>query len=235
MTTLINNTKQLICVLVLVFPINCFSQNGYFEGRITYQHKSLLKNGDIELFPIDKEQTYFRKGQVLNRVISGFIKERVGNKPIYLDTEKMLRYQIDNEEKVINDLGHERDLELIKPIEFKQLNRARILNENCDVYFIKYVHNYDSMSFDGSKNRIDTLRCTYFISSEMKIFNPKKIAYLTANRSSKFIDGRFDGIPLRVVIERSTGRKFIIEAVKIEKQDFSLFVDLPKYPIKNIN
>ena len=226
-----NTKEKIICAVFIVSSIKSFSQNIYFEGKITYRHKSLSKEGKRELFPIDTEETYFHNNQIVNRVTSGFIKERVGNKPIYLDTDKMLRYQIDNDGKVINDLGLEKHLELITPLEFKKLDDDKVLGESCNVYYIKFIHAYDSLSMDGNKNTIDTLGNTYYISKSMKIKNHERIPYLT--RSTKFIDGRFDGVPIKIISKSWYGSQFVIEAIKIDRMDVSKIVELPNYPIRN--
>ncbi|MCA4900619.1 MAG: hypothetical protein ACK514_13015 [Bacteroidota bacterium] len=219
----------LLLVLQLL-TVNSRAQAQYFNGAITYQYKSYSADGKQELFPINLEETYFFENKILNKVTSGLLKSR-RNVSILIDTEKMIRYQIDYDQEVINDLGGEKYPETINLISFNKLTNQVIRGERCNVYNLSYLHSYDSASIDGSKNKTDTLKCEYFISTKLRLKSPEKLAFITGNRSSKFIDGRFDGIPLKVVINNSSGFRIVIEAVKIDSTNVSKAVELPNFPI----
>lgn len=81
--------------------------------------------------------------------------------------------------------------------------------------------------------RVDTVSCTYYISKGLKLYLPLTFAQLQSNNNTKFIDGRFDGIPLKIIWEHLDNSRVVGEAINIEKMKVNEQMKLPNYPIKD--
>lgn len=90
---------------------------------------------------------------------------------------------------------------------------------------MRYVH-----KFDGPKGIVrDTISCTYYNSKTLKIFQPSVFGSLQGNRNTLLIDGRYNGVPLKVILKRQHGSYIIIESEEIKEGQVTEFVKLPNY------
>ncbi len=106
------------------------------------------------------------------------------------------------------------------------------MNYLCEIYFIKYVHKMEYMKSYIDTSKPDTLSCTYYIAKDLKVSNSEIFARLQGNHNSKFLDGRFSGIALKVIVKKSSGIKIIIEATKVEKKNVQDIIKFPDYPLQ---
>lgn len=217
-------------ILVWIFYQSSYSDPKYFEGIVTYNFKEFDSKGNILTTPINKERFFFKKGIILNEIIDGIHLLKFGNEQVYIDTEKKIRLVINNDQKFIKNIGIETVIQNVNAIEEKKLNEEKVLGHPCNVTFLKYVHKF--MNPFG-KEVSDTLSCTYYTSKQHKIFQPEVYGLIQGNRNSLVLDGRFKGIPLRVIIRRTDNSNMIIESSGLKETKVDDFIKLPSYPLNN--
>jgi len=218
--------QTLIILAVIVFAsIGIKSEDGislqseFFEGIITYRHSELDYAGRASQTAIDLEEVFFSKHRMLNSVIKGDLLELVGSHAILFDCVQMKRYKVDYQRMTLNDIGIEPELEVIVPLAFEKQEDEPVLEYMCSVYMIKYVHSYKLASTFGSENQSDTLITRFYIGKEFNSPCLKEFAALQGNRNTKLLDGRFEGIPLKIVIKRTNGSLTTIQAINVQKKN----------------
>lgn len=221
----------LFFVICFVATLEVFSQTEYFEGSITYSYKEFDKNGIKRIAAVEQEKIIFSKDVILSRTISGPILSYLKDFAVYLNSDKKIRYSIFYDEKAIEDVGIAKKMETINPIEEKALPEGEILGYRCDVHFIKYAH----LMKHPDKYFYDTLSCTYYNSKSLKVLKPEIFGMLQGNANSLILDGRYDGIPLKVIIKSQDGSTILIEGVEVTKMNVDEFVKLPDYTFKRPN
>jgi hypothetical protein len=224
---MIQRKAELVFIFfIMASTISCFSQSTTFEGIVTYSHvEDGLINKRLES-PIKCEKVYFSKEKMLNRVTEGDLLSFTGNTALFFDAIRMKRLKINYDRKTVTDIGEEKDLEILNVIVFEKLKKEEVvLSIACDVFLLKYVHSFEAVGDFGKEIRTDTLLTRYYISKSHKISNVKSFSVLQGNRNTKLIDGRFDGIPLKIEINRNDGSRTTILATHIETRNVDEFLD----------
>jgi len=222
--------KLFVQILLFVFLWHgVYSQGEYFEGSMTFSHQEFDSNGKKMATPVDKEIFFYKKNILLTKVISGPQLRLFGDQQIYMDSEKKIRYVIHKDKGYIQDLGIPSVGDKIDAIEEKTIGEEEILGYKCDIQFLKYVHKFEGPG--GSVN--DTLSCTYYVSKNLRVFHPEKLALLQGNINTKILDGRFKGIPLKIIIKRQNKSMLVIECVDLKIQNVDEVIKLPDLPFKN--
>ncbi len=212
-----------VCICAL-FNFHVFAQKNVFEGSIIYLNKEIDERGKPRMAPVDKEKIFFAKNVILTRTISGPQMFILGNIDIYLNVEKKLKYSINHDNSLIKRIS-DLEIEKIISIEEKLMKDEIVLGYNCDVNFLKYVH-----QFDGPYGRVyDTLSCTYYNSKEFKIPHLDIFGLLQGNKNTLFLDGRYDGVPLKVILKKNDGSIIMTESVEVKQMNVDKFVKLPNY------
>lgn len=199
-----------------------------FEGSITYNHRTFTKEGTETLSAIETEEVYFNSRFMMRRVLSGQTLTLTGNRDILLDSDSFKRFQIDHDKHTFSEL------DAAQPDDFKQFadmqlhEEDTILGHTCEVYKFRYLLKSEVVTMYGVEMKIDTLNCEYFISTELKLSKPEVFARLQGYRNTKLLDGRFEGIPLKIITTNSNGFRLVIEAVKIEERKIDDFVRIPE-------
>lgn len=221
--------KIFITCISIVFCFCAFndSDQGVFKGAIYYQYNSIDSNGDKFLFPIELEVEYYERFYRVNRVLKGESLEMIGDKGVLLDTKDDALYEVDYANQQIRKLAITQEDE-IEELEFRKLNEVFLLDHLCDEFEIKYVYRMSYMNNYISTHSPDTLTCRYFIARDLKIANPVRFAKLQGNHNTKLLDGRFAGIPLKIITEKADGSSIVIEAIKIAKEEVGNFDMLSK-------
>jgi hypothetical protein len=212
-------------MLSKIFVIFCFASYwivnkehqkiNAFEGTIQYSY--LVTNSkNVRLpFPLITERVFIDEDNILFSPIDGV----AAGKDIYLSKVKAKAYEIDHLNLSVK-IFNQQYLDVINPIEYKKSGNAFILNHKCEVFYLKYVHSLEYLKqFLASKS--DTLTCIYYVPEDLRIPNLTHFAQLQGNNNSLLLDGRFETIPLKVEIIRSSGIKIIIQAEKIESKEVS--------------
>jgi hypothetical protein len=197
----------------------------YFEG-VSYSSFILSDSSGQRLpFAWEELEEYFSKNHILQRITKATI---MVNYDMYLDSEKHLLYRIDHDERTIEKIERF-NVQKIIPLEFKKTGEEKVLGYDCDVYFVRYVNNFENLNAIMPVDPL-TMSCTYFIAKDLKILNAGVFARLQENCNSKLFDGRFDGLALRVIREYPNGDKLVIETTKVEERDIQELIKLPDYP-----
>jgi len=216
-----------ILIIFLHFLFNTSNQ-APFEGAVYYQYKSLDSNGDKLLFPIEEEVEYYDEFHRVNRVLRGESLMMIGDKGIYLDAKDNALYEVDYTSQRINKLEITRE-DKIEELEFRKLNEVYFLDYLCDEFEIRYVHKMSYMNNYNPAFSPDTLTRRYFIARDLKINDPVRFAKLQGNHNTKLLDGRFAGIPLKIITRKADGSEVAIEAIRIETNGVSIFDILKKF------
>ena len=215
-----------IFIVLITIDKRSLSQDKYFEGTVIYVTREFDKDGHQIQSPITKEKIFFSKSTIVTQFIQGAALSLYGNKQIYMNSEKRVRYRIDNDSKLIKKVGIV-EIEKIEPLEEKSTDEELIQGYKCDVHILQYVHRFES----PNGITFDTLSCTYFNSKTLKMFQPEVFGFLQGNKNSLFLDGRYDCIPLKVILKRRDGSKIVIESELIEQMNVDALLKLPEYPI----
>jgi hypothetical protein len=202
-----------------------------FKGYITYNIKENDANGKSKLALVSKERYYFSNNAIIAKVLDGPQLFVLGKIDVYLDAERGLRYSIDYDNKLIENAPAPSDPQIIKPIEERLVGEGEILGQMCEIHFLKYVQYLPVPPYGGT--RADTVSCTYYNSKFYQVAFIKQFCYLQGNRNSYFLDGRYQGIPLKIIRKKGDGSEIILECEEVKEIDVSEFVKLPNYPIKN--
>jgi hypothetical protein len=208
-------------------PVNDYS----FQGVVYYRYESKDAKGAKLLFPIEEEERDFDTNHILTKTLKGYGKSLIGNKDFWLDAEKGESLIIDHDSKTISINKHP-GTEEIAPLEFSKLPDVEVCQYWCEVYFIKYVYRMEHMKM-YLDNKPDTLSSIYYVAKDMKIPNARKFAALQGNHNTLILDGRFSGVPLRVIMKRADGIVTTIEAMKVEPKEMSQQLRLPDYAIQH--
>ncbi|MBL7842553.1 MAG: hypothetical protein JNK44_01725 [Cyclobacteriaceae bacterium] len=217
---------RLILLISLVSFKETFPQTYIFEGVITYKHQAFINDDQQTYSPIETEEVYHNERYLLRRVLSGRALVLTGNRDILLDAENFKRIQIDHDKHTYTEL------DTAQPDNFKQFSDIQLLKEdtilghNCTVYKFRYLLKSEVATLYGVEMKMDTLTCEYYISSKLELSKPEAFAKLQGYRNTKLLDGRFKGIPLKIITTNSNGNKLIVEAVKIKQ----IKVDFMKIP-----
>lgn len=213
----------------LLFTLISFSSIGQnFRGVVRYKYTDFNGEGKNILSPIETQDIFYNESHKLVRNVSGFVKDRVGNEDYYFDADKMVRYKINHNSRTIRNIGIENDVEVIHPLDYRKIGSAPVLNFLCDIYLLKYVHEFKINTATGQTETKDTLQCTIYSSIDLKMARAKDFAHIEGNRNSILLDGRFEGIILKVIRERKDHSKTVIEAINIEWKEMSEGTMLPK-------
>jgi len=204
------------------------SQNTFFEGSVTYVHEESDQGGNKTSTPVTKERVFFSKNIILREDVSGPALQIIGNIKVYLNSEKGLRYFIDDDRKTIKNVGTPKSSAIIRPIEEKWVGEEEICGYKCDVHTLKYVNQFEL----PQGTVIDTLSCTYYNSKILKIFRPEIFGRLQGNKNTLILDGRYNGVPLKIILKRQDGSMIIIKSDEIKPMDVNEFVKLPNYDFK---
>lgn len=202
-----------------------------FQGAVYYRYESKNANGEKLLFPIEEEERDFDRSHILTKTLKGYGKSLVGNKDFWLDAEKQESWIIDHDSRTISTNPHPGTEEIV-PLEFSKLPDVEICQHWCEVYFIRYVYRMEHMNM-YLDNKPDTLSSTYYIARDMKMPNARKFAALQGNHNTLILDGRLDGVPLKVIMRRADGIVITIEATKVELRDGSQPWRLPDYTFQH--
>lgn len=220
--------EKKIVFFILLFCFNAtFAQTKIFEGVITYKHQAFIKEDQQTYSAIETEEVYLSKGYFLRRVLSGRALTLTGNRDILLNAENFTRFQIDHDKQTFSEL------DVAHPDDFKQFSDIQLLKEDtilghtCSVYKFNYLLRSEVVTKYGVEVKMDTLNCEYFISTKFKLNKPEVFARLQGYRNTKLLDGRFEGIPLKIITTNSNGFRLVIEAVKIEERKIDDFVRIP--------
>ncbi len=217
-----------------IFPIffwivfSKYQGDDVFEGTIQYSYRVTSATNTRLPFPISSEEVSIDENNILFSPSEGLAFGR----DIYLDKIKMRSYEIDHLNHTITRIDQQK-VEIINPIEFKRIGSASLLDYQCEIYFLKYVHSFEYAGGFGDI-KTDTLTCTYYIAPEVKILSAKFFSVLQGNNNSLLLDGRFESIPLKVVVLRSNGIKIVIEATRVSRKEITNSFLLPaSYSMKN--
>jgi len=224
-----NKGDLVILIFLLAIDVISFSQSVTFEGIVTYSHHDLDNQGNSIINPINSESLYLTKEKILNRVTSGELMNFTGQTALCFDAVSMKRYKIDYDRRIVADIGAEKNIEILNVLVFEKLKDEIVLSLPCDVFLLKYVHDFEAMGQYGKEIKSDTLNTKYFISKHYKIINIKTFAILQGNRNTKLIDGRFEGVPLKIEIKRGDGSLTTILATKLESRNVDEFLDWPTF------
>ncbi|MFM9837913.1 MAG: hypothetical protein ACKVOQ_06590 [Cyclobacteriaceae bacterium] len=221
----IDKIRLKLTFLFIIIAIRGFGQSSTFEGIVTYSHvdNSLV---DISMKnPIDIETVYFSAEKMINRVTQGDLLSVTGNTALFFDASSMKRYKINYDRKSIVDIGEEKDKETMNVIVMEKLKDEKILSFLCNVFLLKYVHSFEAIGSYGPEVKSDTLTTKYYVSKDYKIQNVKAFAILQGNRNTKLLDGRFEGVPLKIEIKRQDRSQTTILAVNVEVRSIDEFLD----------
>lgn len=223
--------NRAIAILMYLSQVVCFaqSQKEYFEGVVTYSIKEVDGYGNPVEVPIDKQETYFTEHVILTKHISGMFLLVSAPVEICLNARENAKYLIDHPNRSIKKMQPPADVEVIVPIEEIKLSDEEIKGYQCDVTKIKYVHRYQGPYGEVS----DTLTCTYYNSKTLKLSNAKAFAVLQGNRNTLLLDGRYSGLPLKVVYSKNDGAITRIEADMIKRVNVDEKVKLPDYEVSS--
>lgn len=217
--------------IILLFLVHATqvaqAQTDYFEGVVTYTIKEFDRWGNAVELPVNKEEIFFSQDIILTRHTSGpflLMGERVD---VYLNARENVKYLVNHTTMRMKKMQPPADVELITPIEETKLYDEEINGYPCEVNRIKYVHRYTGPFGETA----DTLNCTYYNSKTMKISKPKVFALLQGNRNTLLLDGRYAGLPLKVVYSKSDGSLTSIESVLVKQTDVDAQVKLPDYEV----
>lgn len=214
-----------ICILVL--PLcRAYCQDHFFEGRITYQIREFDERGRPMAPPISREEMYVKETVCLTKPVEGQFLDLFDQVDTYLDAQKNVRYSINHTQHYIRSIGPSQEVTEYELLENRRDGEEQVQGQVCDVYVIKYAREYDALLNLG----IDTLRCRYYVSKDLKMPHRKEFALLNGNRNSLLLDGRFEGIVLKLVIERKNKSHLEMIATEIKKMPVDEFIRLPDYP-----
>jgi hypothetical protein len=203
----------------------------YFEG-VLYTHSITIDaKGISEPFIWEEVEEYYDENHILTRITKGRVLDHTDRCDIYLDNEKNSKLKINHNTHLISKLPV-REAKDISPLEFKKLREEVFLGHLCDVYFIKYIDPHEDIQ-DIIGPVTDALSCTYYIAKDLKIKNPKRFAKLQENHSTSLLDGRFEGLALKIILEHTDGEKLVVMGTKIELKDVQDVMTLPPYPFQN--
>jgi hypothetical protein len=222
---------SLIFLLILQSKKVAAQTGSYFEG-VLYTHCSRIDaQGKSSPFVWEEIERYYDENHILTRITKGRSLDNRDRSDIYLDIEKSRKLKINHDSHLISILsfGEAKDF---PTLEFKKMGEEDFLGYACDVYFIKYVDRLEDIrEIIGDVS--DTLSCTYYIAKDLKIKNPKNFAKLQGNRSTNLLDGRFDGVALKIIMEHTNREKLVMMATKVEKRNVQEVMVLPPYPFRN--
>jgi hypothetical protein len=204
-------------VFSIFFIPNLIAQSLPFEGIITYKHSEIDSHGNPSKGAIDYEDVFFANQKMLNQVTDGDLLEIIGSHAILFDCNKMKRYRVDY--KRLNLIEIEPDVEEINQLSFTRELDEKVLDYTCHVYLLKYIHSYNIVTGFGEEERLDTLTTRYYVSPDLVVPCIKEFAALQGNRNTKLLDGRFEGIPIKIMIERTNGSRTLIEAQNIVRKN----------------
>ncbi len=205
-------------------------QEKAFQGAVTYSNKEFDKDGKLVSSLVDIEKYFFSNEKIVVKTVSGPQTLILGNVDVYLDAVNFKRYSINHDRGAINIVPAPTVPEEIIALEEAKLTEDVINGYKCKVHFIKYAHQFTG---PYGNQIIDTLSCTYHVSEVMKIPNLKIFAKLQGNKNSLFVDGRFQGLPLKVVLKRNNGSKIVLECIDVKEMNVDLFTKLLDYRIEN--
>lgn len=215
-----------IVSLLLSDSIILTAQTKNFIGSVTYSIKEFDGDGRERLTPVTAEKYFFGESAVLNKVLSGSQLFLIGNVDICMDISSHSIFKINHEERIVKNISGTIQSEEITPINEYTLESTFVSKQKCNVNFLTYAHKL-LMPTDKS---IDTLSCTFYHSQRFDIPYKKQLAKLQGNRNTLFLDGRYQGLPLKVVLIRQDSSKIVIEAIDIKEMSVEEYVKIPGYP-----
>lgn len=212
-----------------LFQMTCIAQSkkDYFEGVVTFSIKEFDGFGNPVEVPVDKQEIFFTEHVILTRHISGILLLMSEPVDISLNSLENAKYLIDHANKTIKKMQPPADVEEIVPIEETKLDDEEINGHQCEVTKIKYVHRYPGPYGEVS----DTLTCTYYNSKTLTLTKPKTFALLQGNRNTLLLDGRYNGLPLKIVYIKNDGAVTQIQAEVIKPANVEEKVKLPDYKV----
>lgn len=225
--------RFLFCLLATTFDVigqDKAPSTEYFEGCITYQHRWYDAQGERLSVPVDVEKEYFTKHQIFNEVISGPSIPYFGKNQYFLDIDKGVRYAVDHDRKTMRDIGIPDDKDFkLDFLKETQMPDEKILGHLCEVHVLKYIKKYRG----PFEPEVDTVTHTFYSSKEFKIFRPDLFAFLQSNKSSSFLDGRYEGVPLKMVMKKEDGSYFVTEATNIKELNVTEEMNLDSYTVEH--
>ena len=229
MLTKLTNLKTFFCIVVCcTISLQLFSQGRFFEGRVVYSINEFNGAGEAKSVPVDQEEIFFAKNILLTKPVSGpFLMFE--NKSIYMNSELRIRYTVDNTNAIIESLGVASLIENIVPLEERKIGVEEIHGMTCDINYLKYVYRFNESNL---LNITDTLSCTYYNSQEFKVSQLDIFSRMQGNRNTYYLDGRYNGIPLKITLKRQDGSMMIIESTEVKQMSVDDFIKLPDYPIR---
>jgi len=221
--------KYSILLFLTFFFDNALCQSGYFEGTMTYSNREFDKNGREMPTPVTKERYFLTRNVILVKTLAGPIILAIGKVDVYLNATENVKYSIDHDNEVIKKSNISTGIQSIQPIEEYVMGEENFRGHLCELHFIKYVH-----LFNGPFGIVkDTVSCTYYNSVNSKVFNLKVFTALQENRNSLLLDGRYEGLPLKVIIKRQDNSQLVIECLEVKQMSIDDFVKLPTYKFEN--
>jgi hypothetical protein len=216
-----------LCILFL--PLCAAnSQDAFFEGRITYLTREFDEQGKQVASPITREEMYLKGTICVIKPVAGQFLDIFDQVDTYLDAQKKLRYGINHTQHFIRNIGPSPEVYEYQLLENRREGEVQVNGLACDLYIIKYARDYDAILNLAT----DTLRCYYYVSKEWKMPHGREFALLNGNKNSLLLDGRFEGIVVKLLIERKNKSRLEVTATKIEKMDAEEFIRLPDYPVR---
>ena len=200
-------------------------KNVPFEGAITYSYVRMDSASNPLFYPIRMEEDIYSEKSVLTRVLSGDFLRIVGNKEIFLNADESIRYEIDHDDKVIRSLGADRSLRKIKILATQAIRGDTIQGFKCEGI------SFSALYIDDVNAKTDTIKWVYFISLDLSMPHADLFALPQGNKNTKWMDGRFKAIPLKITSEHSNGEKLICTAVSVNPADERKNIKLPGYRI----
>ena len=215
---------------LLIISITSLAQSKYFEGYIDYEYSEKDKNGFSFVPPLYQSYKLYLQPNILLRAIKQPEELDPGFNRVYSHAVRKIQYLFTGEQ-MVKSYNLETNLKPLNVIEERKEGEIDTLGQKCEVNFIKYVMQYEGIQ---GEIIIDTLSSTFYCSKKYKFQNIKIFAGLNKNRNLLLLDGRYEGIPVKVVVRQSnlrTKTSFICKEIKEMNVD-SVFEILSKDMLK---
>jgi Domain of unknown function (DUF4412) len=200
-----------------------------FEGVLQYKIRKIDVEGNEVPFVWSSSREYHSKDKlVINTRETRFDGEDFD---MILDSKKEVLFKVNHEHKTITRSA-DREIFEFTTLEFKKIGEEKVLGYNCDVFFLKYIDKLKTIK-EIISVAPDTLACMYYISQDLKINNPKTLAKLQGYRNTKLLDGRFEGITMKVIQKHTNGESLLMEVVKLEEANVEEKVKFSSYTTQN--
>jgi Domain of unknown function (DUF4412) len=216
--------------LILVGGSPLFPQSGsIFEGVLHYKIRKLDVEGNEGPFVWNSSREYHSKDKlVINTQVARLDGEDFD---MVLDSKNEAIFKVNHEHRTIKRMA-ERKISEFTTLEFKKIGEEKVLGYNCDVFFLKYIDKLETIK-EIINAPPDTLACMYYIAQELKINKPKVLAKLQGHGNTKLLDGRFEGITMKVIQKHTNGESLLMEVVKLEKADVEEKIKFSSYTTQN--